>query len=37
MFGSRLSDEEALGPELPELLADAFAIGTPLLRYLAPI
>jgi uncharacterized protein (TIGR02453 family) len=36
-FGRRLSDDEALSPRLPELLADAFAAGTPLLRYLAGI
>jgi len=36
-FGRRLSDDEAFSPELPSILADAFAIGTPLLRYLASI
>jgi uncharacterized protein (TIGR02453 family) len=36
-FGRRLSDDEALGPRLPGVLADAFAIATPLLRYLAAI
>jgi uncharacterized protein (TIGR02453 family) len=36
-FGRRMSDEEALSPELPTILADAFAIGAPLLRYLASI
>jgi uncharacterized protein (TIGR02453 family) len=36
-FGRRLSDEEALGPQLPVVLADTFAAGTPLLRYLASI
>jgi uncharacterized protein (TIGR02453 family) len=36
-FGRRLSDEEATSPQLPELLADAFATATPLLRYLATI
>ena len=34
-FGRQLSDDEAFSPELPSILADAFAIGTPLLRYLA--
>ena len=34
-FGRRLSDDEALSPDLPTLLADTFAAGTPLLRYLA--
>ena len=36
-FGRRLSDQEALSPSLPVLLADAFAAGTPLLRYLAGV
>ena len=36
-FGRRLSDEDAFSPELPSILADAFATGTPLLRYLASI
>jgi uncharacterized protein (TIGR02453 family) len=36
-FGRRLSDEEALSPSLPNVLADAFALGTPLMRYLATV
>jgi uncharacterized protein (TIGR02453 family) len=36
-FGRRLSDDEALGPELPTVIADTFAIGTPLMRYLASV
>jgi uncharacterized protein (TIGR02453 family) len=36
-FGRRLSDAEATSPELPVVLADEFAIATPLLRYLARI
>ena len=36
-FGRRLSDDNAFSPELPSILADAFVIGTPLLRYLASI
>lgn len=36
-FGRRLSDDEALSPDLPVVLADSFAVGTPLLRYLADI
>ena len=36
-FGRRLSDDEALSPSLPTLLADTFATGTPLLRYLASL
>lgn len=36
-FGRRLSDDEAFSPGLPDILADAFAVGTPLMRYLASI
>ena len=36
-FGRRLADEDAFSPDLPDVLADAFAIGTPLLRYLASL
>jgi uncharacterized protein (TIGR02453 family) len=36
-FGRRLSDGEALSPRLPVVLAEAFAAGTPLLRYLASL
>lgn len=36
-FGRRLSDQEASSPELPDTLADAFAVGSPLLRYLASV
>jgi uncharacterized protein (TIGR02453 family) len=36
-FGRRLSDDEALSPRLPEVLAEAFAIGTQLMRYLAAL
>ncbi len=36
-FGRRLSDDEAFSPTLPALLADVFAEGTSLLRYLASI
>ena len=34
-FGRRLSDDEALSPSLPGILADAFEAGVPLMRYLA--
>lgn len=34
-FGRRLSDDEALTLELPDLLADAFAAALPVLRFLA--
>jgi len=36
-FGRRLSDSDAMSPELPTVIADAFAAGTPLMRYLATI
>jgi uncharacterized protein (TIGR02453 family) len=36
-FGRRLSDDEALSPRLPAVLAEAFAVGTPLMRYLASL
>ena len=36
-FGRRLSDADAESPDLPSLIADSFAAGTPLLRYLATI
>jgi len=36
-FGRRLSDDEVFSPGLPALLADVFAAGTPLLRFLASI
>jgi len=34
-FGRRLTDDEAFSPTLPQILADAFAVGTPLMTYLA--
>jgi uncharacterized protein (TIGR02453 family) len=36
-FGRRLADDEALSPALPTVIADSFAAGTPLLRYLATL
>jgi uncharacterized protein (TIGR02453 family) len=36
-FGRQLSDDEAFSPALPATLADAFAIATPLMRYLSSI
>ena len=36
-FGRRLSDAEAMSPDLPRTIADSFAIATPLMRYLATI
>jgi uncharacterized protein DUF2461 len=35
VFGRRLSDKEALSPDLPELLTDALAAGVPVFRFLA--
>jgi uncharacterized protein (TIGR02453 family) len=36
-FGRRLSDAEAMSASLPTVLADAFEVATPLLRYLADL
>jgi uncharacterized protein (TIGR02453 family) len=36
-FGRRLSDDEATSAALPTVIADTFAIGTPLMRYLATV
>ncbi len=36
-FGRRLSDDEALSAALPTVIADAFHVGTPLMRYLASV
>jgi hypothetical protein len=36
-FGRRLADDEALSPALPTVIAESFAAGTPLLRYLAAL
>ena len=36
-FGRRLSDAEALSPQLPTTIADAFDVATPLMRWLASI
>lgn len=35
VFGRRLSDDDALSPDLPDLLADSFAAAVPVLRFLA--
>jgi uncharacterized protein (TIGR02453 family) len=37
VFGRRLSDDEVLSPSLPDTLADAFAAGMPVFRFLATI
>jgi uncharacterized protein (TIGR02453 family) len=36
-FGRRLSDDEAFSAALPIVLADAFDVSTPLMRYLASV
>jgi uncharacterized protein (TIGR02453 family) len=36
-FGRRLADSDATSPELPVVIADSFAIATPLMRYLAAV
>jgi uncharacterized protein (TIGR02453 family) len=36
-FGRQLTEDEALSPELPEVLADAFAAAQPVLRLLASL
>ncbi len=37
VFGHRLDDEQVLSPELPDVLADAFEAGLPVLRLLAAL
>jgi uncharacterized protein (TIGR02453 family) len=37
VFGRRLADTEVLSPSLPDTLADAFAAGLPVFRFLATI
>jgi uncharacterized protein (DUF2461 family) len=37
IFGRRLSDAEVLSPDLPDLLADGFEAGMPVLRFLAAL
>lgn len=37
LFGRSLTDDEVLSPDLPDLLADAFATASPFLRYLASL
>jgi len=36
-FGRRVSDEEALSADLPDRLADSFAVATPVIRMLAEL
>jgi uncharacterized protein (DUF2461 family) len=37
VFGRRLSDEEALSPDLPDTLAKGFATATPVFRFLSSL
>jgi uncharacterized protein (DUF2461 family) len=37
LFGRRLTDDEVLSRDLPNILADAFATATPMLRLLASL
>jgi uncharacterized protein (TIGR02453 family) len=37
VFGRNLSDDEVLSPSLPDTIADAFAAGMPVFRFLATI
>jgi uncharacterized protein (TIGR02453 family) len=37
LFGRRLTDAEALSPDLPDVLAEAFSTATPMLRLLAAL
>jgi uncharacterized protein (TIGR02453 family) len=37
VFGRRLSDDEALSPDLPDLLAEGYATATPVFRFLATL
>jgi uncharacterized protein (DUF2461 family) len=37
LFGRRVTDAEALSPDLPDILAQAFATATPMLRLLASL
>ena len=37
VFGRRLSDDEVYSPELPAILADAFATATPVFRFLSSL
>ena len=37
VFGRRLSDDEAMSPHLPDVMADTFEAAMPMFRYLATI
>ena len=37
VFGRRLSDADATSPGLPDVIADSFAAGLPMMRFLAAI
>jgi uncharacterized protein (DUF2461 family) len=34
-FGRRLSDDEGLSPDLPDIVTDSFTVGAPVFRLLA--
>ena len=37
VFGRRLSDKEALSPDLPDVIADGYAAAVPVFRLLASL
>jgi len=37
LFGHRLSDDEIRSPDLPDVLADAYATAVPVFRFLATL
>ena len=37
VFGRRLSDADAMSPDLPDVMADSFEAALPVFRYLATI
>jgi hypothetical protein len=37
VFGRRLADDDVLSPRLPDVLADAYVAGMPVLRFLASL
>ena len=37
VFGTRLADADVMSPALPDTLADAFAAGLPVMRFIASL
>jgi len=37
VFGRRLSDDEVYSPDLPRILAEAYATATPVFRFLSTL